>query len=221
MMNQLCRLFNFIITILLLALSFYCKDLGTQAPMQKFSVSGDSIIVVKDSTYQLIISGGISPYVVSIQPDTLIARMNIISSILTISGVDTGTTFAIISDSNTPISDSIIIQIAVVKSTVPQFVSFSTQIQPIFDNNHCIHCHPGNGGLDLTAGNSYGQLVNATALSSCITLKRVLPGDATNSVLYRKVAGTSCGAQMPEGSTLTALEITNIRDWINQGASNN
>ena len=41
------------------------------------------------------------------------------------------------------------------------------------------------------------------------------------SGLYRKVAGTSCGGQMPIGRPpLSATELQTIADWITAGAMN-
>jgi hypothetical protein len=123
-----------------------------------------------------------------------------------------------VADSNIPIADSLEIIISILE-TVP-LVSFSNQIQPIF-NSQCTGCHGGTGGLTITAGASYNNLVNVNAQSSCPSLKRVLPNDASNSVLYRKVSGTTCGQQMTQGGALSATDITLIRNWINQGANNN
>ncbi len=98
-------------------------------------------------------------------------------------------------------------------------VSFSNDIQPIFDNN-CISCHPSSGNLDLTAGNSYNQLVNINA--SGYTAIRVIPNEPENSVLYKKIDGSGTyGSNMPLGGSLNANEVELIRLWIEQGAKNN
>ena len=105
-------------------------------------------------------------------------------------------------------------------STSP--VSFAQHVQPIF-NNSC-SCHSGNSpsaAMNLSAGSSYSQLVNVQSASSCISLKRVLPSVADSSTLYRKISGSTCGAQMPQGGSISSSSISIIGDWINQGAINN
>ncbi len=102
----------------------------------------------------------------------------------------------------------------------PAVISFSQQVQPIF-NGSCTGCHGVEGDLSLTAGASYGQLVNITAQSSCTQLVRVLPLKADSSVLYLKLSGSSCGSRMPQGGSLSQTDIDRIRDWINEGAANN
>ncbi|MCF7903372.1 MAG: choice-of-anchor D domain-containing protein, partial [Candidatus Marinimicrobia bacterium] len=101
-----------------------------------------------------------------------------------------------------------------------QPVSFSNDIQPIF-NSACVSCHGGNGGLFLTAGNAYGNLVNVTS-SGYAPAVRVKPGDTANSVLYGKIFNTGqFGQKMPPDSDLSTAQKTNIRQWIEQGALNN
>lgn len=49
---------------------------------------------------------------------------------------------------------------------------------------------------------------------------RVVPGDSATSLLYLKVAGNSCGSQMPlRGAALPQASQDTIRDWIDQGAN--
>ncbi|HEY5615523.1 MAG TPA: hypothetical protein VIL52_05830 [Bacteroidota bacterium] len=107
-------------------------------------------------------------------------------------------------------------------------VSFAQQIQPVFNGNGCVGCHGGSGGLFLTQGVSYNNLVNVNAQASCTTLKRVLPGNAAQSVLFIRVssnsADTDCGvnSRMPkDGTRLPQATIDLLEDWINQGAKNN
>jgi hypothetical protein len=110
-------------------------------------------------------------------------------------------------------------------STLPastSSVSFAQDVQPIFNNN--CSCHSGNSpsaAMNLSAGSSYSQLVNIQSTSSCVSLKRVLPSVADSSTLYRKIFGSTCGAQMPQGGSISSFSISIIADWINQGAINN
>jgi hypothetical protein len=211
---------SFILTVAIMVVMLYCcKDIGTERSSPSgLSASTRNISMAKGTFEQITISGGLMPYSIKKQPDIAIATASLTSTILTISGIDTGTTSTILVDSKIPIADSLEVLISILSSLPP--VSFSTQIQPIF-NAQCTSCHGGNGGLTITAGVSYNNLVNVNAQSSCTSLKRVFPHDAANSVLYKKVSGTSCGSQMPQGSPLSPNEIVFIRDWINQGANNN
>ena len=81
-------------------------------------------------------------------------------------------------------------------------------------------CHPGGGApMSLRAGDSFGTLVNQP---SAYNRPRVQPGNANNSALYLKVAGTTLGAQMPPGRPpLNNDELNAIQTWINNGAQNN
>jgi hypothetical protein len=86
----------------------------------------------------------------------------------------------------------------------------------------CTGCHAGATaprGLRLDAGNSYAMLVNVNS-GGVPSLKRVAPGDATNSYLIHKLEGhQAVGARMPLGGPyLDAQTINLIRQWINNGA---
>ena len=97
-------------------------------------------------------------------------------------------------------------------------VSFTDDVQPIFNQN-CTSCHPSSGNLDLTASNSYNQLVNVDA--SGYSAKRVVPGDPEHSVLYKKIDGSGAyGSNMPLGGSLSAAQIAIIKQWIEEGARN-
>ncbi len=107
-------------------------------------------------------------------------------------------------------------------------VSFARDIQPIFNSNGCVNCHGGSGGLFLTQGQSYSNLVNVNAQAACTNKKRVLPGNPDESVLYIRTssnsADTQCGqnSRMPQGSPRLPQEtIDLIKNWIQQGAKNN
>lgn len=86
-------------------------------------------------------------------------------------------------------------------------VSYSTQIQPIW-NDHCILCHKSGGTPpDLTAGNSFAQ-VN--------TSKYINTGSPAQSLLVKRVDGSFSGHK-----TVTAAQVALITVWIQQGATNN
>ncbi len=104
-------------------------------------------------------------------------------------------------------------------NTTQENVSFSADVQPIF-NQACVSCHPNSGNLDLTATNAYNQLVNVNA--SGYSGKRVVPGDAENSILYKKIDGSGAyGSNMPLGGSLSNAQINTIKQWIDEGAQNN
>ena len=112
-------------------------------------------------------------------------------------------------------------------------VSFSADVQSIFTATcAAIGCHNGVGGpggrpvgggatsLDLTLGNAYESLLNAT--SPCGPV--VLPGEPDSSLLIGKLTGTEVcmGTQMPKGDPpLAGSLIETISTWICQGAQNN
>lgn len=109
--------------------------------------------------------------------------------------------------------------------TIKADPSYATDIQEIFDRKGCTasNCHGSTqqSGLDLRTGTSYSQLVNVPVVQTSGT--RVIPNDAQNSYLVIKVEGRqSVGTQMPQlGTALDSIDITNIRNWIDQGAKNN
>lgn len=117
---------------------------------------------------------------------------------------------------------------------VSNTVSFSAQIQPIFDVN-CTVCHRTGGInlfaealLKLTSDVSFASIADQPS-AQAPAIKRVQPGDANASLLFLKVSmdNPPVGDRMPlceplaPIDPLTAAEIGLIRDWINQGALNN
>ena len=103
--------------------------------------------------------------------------------------------------------------------------AFGADIQEIFERRGCTAsgCHGSaqSAGLDLRSGSSYGSLVNIVATSEPII--RVIPNDAQGSYLVIKVEGRqTVGERMPRGaSPLDAIDLGNIRNWIDTGAPNN
>ncbi|MCZ8074825.1 MAG: hypothetical protein O9341_11915 [Paucibacter sp.] len=86
----------------------------------------------------------------------------------------------------------------------------------------CTGCHAGGSapaGLRLDVSNSYMLLVDVDS-AEVPSLKRVKPGNATNSYLIHKLEGhAAVGARMPLGGPyLDAATITLIRQWIDKGA---
>ncbi len=98
-------------------------------------------------------------------------------------------------------------------------ISFAADIQPVFDAQ-CVGCHGlgGTADLDLRSGWSYGNLVGVEANESSGSL--VVAGDAENSVLSRRMAGTMSG-RMPPGGLLPASTVDLVSQWIQEGALDN
>lgn len=93
-------------------------------------------------------------------------------------------------------------------------VDFRRDIQPLFET-HCLECHGDRkrrGGLLLT-----GRA--AALLPSDSGKPAIMPGDSHKSELLRRVLSTSKDEQMPpRGPRLSALQITLLKTWIDQGA---
>lgn len=52
-------------------------------------------------------------------------------------------------------------------------------------------------------------------------VRSVVPGDATNSILYQAITVGRGGGRMPQGGGLSSAQVKAIEDWINAGAMNN
>lgn len=101
-------------------------------------------------------------------------------------------------------------------------VSYSLNIQSIFNSSECLSCHSGAGGtggaggLNLEPMTSYQSL-----LTPSVGNPRVLPGNPLNSVLFLKI---NCdmpgfGSRMPmDLGPLSAVRQQLIFDWIRLGA---
>jgi hypothetical protein len=109
----------------------------------------------------------------------------------------------------------------------PPPVSFSSDVQPIFDARCATAgCHVGPTpaqGLDLTTGQAWVQIVGRPS-GEKLRLRRVQPGDPMRSYLYQKLVGAAglAGVPMPNsGGALAAEQIQVIATWIAEGASAN
>ncbi|SHG85382.1 hypothetical protein SAMN05443549_107134 [Flavobacterium fluvii] len=95
---------------------------------------------------------------------------------------------------------------------LPDVVSYSEDVQPLW-NESCIGCHKSGGTApDLTAANSYSAL---TANN-----KYVVPGNAAGSKLHKSLMGDGA-ALMPPGGKWSDSKIAIVDKWINDGALNN
>ena len=99
-------------------------------------------------------------------------------------------------------------------------------MQAVWDANCTVTCHnAGNPSaqLLLTAGMSYGELVNTQGCD--LTVRLVTDGGIlTNSMLWRKLSNelNKCGGVMPQGTaglrSEDAAAMTTVEDWLKQGA---
>ena len=90
------------------------------------------------------------------------------------------------------------------KPDIPVDISFSTQIQPIFDNS-CVSCHGGGISPDLRPEFSYDELIDGDYVDIA---------DPESSELYTKLRGS-------HDSRATEAEKLLILQWITEGALNN
>ena len=111
-----------------------------------------------------------------------------------------------------------VVQMVTVPVTVPKY---GMDIQPVW--NTCTRCHRSGQSFNLEVGSSHASLVNVSA-SACSPRKRVARNDPENSVLVLKLAGTTCGPQMPRGDELYFNNnpglLVRVRSWILAGAAN-
>lgn len=105
-----------------------------------------------------------------------------------------------------------------------QLLGFTDNIQPIFTANCAVStCHvPGGSSgapMSLAAGASYGNLVNQPASVGT----RVIPDNSADSVLFKRITGTTAGPRMPPSPAplLPATTQNLIKVWIDMGAKNN
>jgi hypothetical protein len=123
------------------------------------------------------------------------------------------TSFMVVA-SDGELADTVVVAVAVAPN--PTLISYSGEIQPIFDNN-CAEsgCHiPGPAyGLSL---NNYAELMQG-GLSGPV----VIAGDPDTSIMVRRLEGDII-PQMPyQRPALSPSDIQKIRDWIEQGALDN
>jgi mono/diheme cytochrome c family protein len=88
-------------------------------------------------------------------------------------------------------------------------VSFTTEIQPIFNAN-CISCHGGIAGMWLT---DYEHVMVGS-----INGAQVVPGNPDESPLLHYV---ETGLMPPNADPLSPAQIERIRRWIAEGAVKN
>ena len=87
---------------------------------------------------------------------------------------------------------------------LPTGVSFSSDIQPIFDSN-CVACHGGGQAPDLSPGWSYDELMDGGYVDTEFPC---------SSIVYEVFSGTHSGRASEE-------QVLTILGWISEGANDN
>lgn len=104
--------------------------------------------------------------------------------------------------------------------------SFEQDVQEIFVRTMCADsgCHrDGQAGLFLRPNDAanYGNIVNVAAENEREYFL-VEPFDATNSYMIIRLEDRQrVGVPMPPGSRIDNIDLTNLRNWIDNGAPNN
>jgi len=97
----------------------------------------------------------------------------------------------------------------------PPMAAQLSAIQSTVFNPQCVSCHgPGlaQGGLDLSAGKTYNELINRGL---------VIPNNSINSPLMARLTSNNPAFVMPPSGKLAAALIDSIAAWIDNGALNN
>ena len=208
-----------------------CLDKGTEPPPNPMALSRSAVAIVPGTSSTVQVSGGIPPYrVIRIEPalpqvvttsfeDSTIspATLNInVSASATIGDAAT----AVIGDAGSENELSISVSFVAVGN-----VSYSDDIQPIWDANCQTSCHQAGGSAPFSLNrfvgydNLYFRVVSNT---SCGAVFRVVPFSPDSSLLYLMITGRSSCPRMPlsplPGDTLAFPDQVKILTWINQGA---
>jgi hypothetical protein len=98
--------------------------------------------------------------------------------------------------------------------SAPHAVDFNTQVKPIL-NKKCITCHGG-----VKREGDFSLLFRSEAMAKAKSGKfAIVPGDAANSELIRRLHATDPEERMPyKKEPLTQKEIEILKQWIDQGA---
>lgn len=178
-----------------------------------------SFALVAGDSASTTIAGGTPPYVLISKGDTTKAIPSISGSLLKIRAIAAGSSSIVVGDNGSPRLSGTI------SANVIALVSFSAQVQPIFNAGCAVtgcHVPGGSGPMSLAAGVSFGTLVGVAATRGpCAGDNRVQPSNPASSALIKRLEGT-CGTRMPIGAPqLSADQLQLMRDWISQGARNN
>lgn len=92
-------------------------------------------------------------------------------------------------------------------------VNFSRDIFPLLEAN-CLSCH----GADLKLA-KLDLRTRESALAGGAHGPAIVPGNAAESRLFRRISGAELPAMPMEGERLTAAQIAAVEAWIDQGAT--
>jgi hypothetical protein len=92
-------------------------------------------------------------------------------------------------------------------------VDFAKDIHPIFATS-CMGCH--GESLQLS---KFDLRTRESALAGGQHGSDIVPGNAEQSRLYRRIAGLENPAMPQQGAPLTAAQVAAIKQWINDGAN--
>jgi mono/diheme cytochrome c family protein len=96
----------------------------------------------------------------------------------------------------------------------PEKVDFAVDVQPIL-RQHCVECHgPSQQMRGLRLDRRRDALPNRVGANAA----RIIPGNSSRSLLFRRLTGKESGSQMPPDAPLRQEQIDVIRNWIDQGA---
>jgi mono/diheme cytochrome c family protein len=109
-------------------------------------------------------------------------------------------------------------QLAALKTWIDQgavwetSVSFAKDIHPIFASN-CMTCHGDSAQLS-----KFDLRTRESAMLGGERGSDIVPGNAEQSRLYRRVAGLEKPSMPLQGTPLTPAQVSAIKQWINDGA---
>ena len=93
-------------------------------------------------------------------------------------------------------------------------VDFARDVQPIL-RQHCVECHgPSQQMRGLRLDRRRDALPNRVGANGV----RIVPGNSSASLLYRRLTGSESGPQMPPDGPLSQEQISVIKTWIDHGA---
>ncbi len=216
--------------LLLLALSFSCKDAGSDPP--PLLVPPDVVDIIPDSaavgdTIRIIGTGfgssqgsSVVRIGATVQSPVVLwsdSEIRVVVSAGSVSGSLTVTVEGVVSSAISYI----------VEGAPPVTISYASDIHPLFaiGSYGCSGCHAGNGtGIAWyhgTASTTYGRIVGGASNASNCGAVMVVPGNSSQSVLYLRLQGTCSGEdRMPQGANpISSTHLSLIQQWIDQGAS--
>jgi hypothetical protein len=103
---------------------------------------------------------------------------------------------------------------AAVKTDAGPACDFKTLVQTKCANVTCHGAPATTSGLDLTSPSLAMRISGRTGAGACTDKLLIDKDDPTNSKIYLKVTGTTCGARMPLGGTLTSADQACVLSWI-------